>query len=162
MATTDLTTSSAVRAVLGVSEQELPDDVLQEPIYTTLLTEDLRAIHPQIIADFATVAVIEVKTDDQERFFDLVQMYSAYHIAKRCLGAVGMFAPGIIKDARSELQRTGDPYKQLRADILATLPTLKVRMRGAYARINPAAVAPTPAERLRVLVATPVSPITGV
>lgn len=162
MATTDLTTSSAVRAVLGVSEQELPDDVLLEPIYTTLLTEDLREIHPQLVNDFAAVAVIEVKTDDQERFFDLVQMYSAYHIAKRCLGAVGMFAPGIIKDARSELQRTGDPYAQLRADVQATLPTLKVRMRRAYSRINPAYAAPTPAERLRVLVTVPTNPVTGV
>lgn len=162
MASTDLTTSSAVRAVLGVSEQELPDDVLLEPIYMTLLTEDLRAIHPQLITDFAAAAAIEARTDEQERFVSLVQMYAAYHIAKRCLGALPMFAPRVIKDARSELQRSDDPYTGLKADVTATLPVLKVRMRGVYALVNPAVQIPTALERIRVLVAVPINPVTGV
>lgn len=162
MAFTDLTTSSAVRAVLGVSEQELPDDVLLEPLYTTMLVEDLRDIHPQLVNDFAEIAALVTRTDNQERFYDLVQMFSSFHIAKRCLGAVAMFAPGTIKDARAEMQRSDDPYKQLREDVRATLPILKVRMRGVYALLNPAAPAPTATERLRVLVATPVDPVTGV
>lgn len=162
MASTDLTTSSAVRAVLGVSPQELPDDVLQEPVYMTMLTEDLRAIHPQLLTDFVSIAAVAEKTEVQERFYDLVQMFASYHIAKRCLGAVAMFAPKVLKDARAEMQRSDDPYRALREDVLATLAILKVRMRSAYALVNPTATVPTAAERLRVLVATPVNPVTGV
>lgn len=163
MASTDLTTSSAVRAVLGVSAKELPDDVLLEPVYTTLLTSDLRVIHPQIINDFAEIAEVaeDARTEAEEDFFNLMQMYAAYHIAKRCLGAVAMFAPTTIQDARSEMTRAGDPYRALREDVLATLPILKVRLRSVYALVNPDAPVPTAVERIRVLVATPVNPVTG-
>jgi predicted NBD/HSP70 family sugar kinase len=163
MAFTDITSTAEVRAVLGVSEKELHDDVLLLPLYTTQLTGDIDALHAQMLADFAATAPLATKTDDQERFVNLVQAYAAYHIAKQCLGAVAMFAPARISAAgKSEAERVPDAYAQLRIDVPTTLSILRTRLRAAYARLNPDATPPAPAERLAALAATPgTSPITG-
>ena len=87
---------------------------------------------------------------------------TAYTIAKQCLGAVAMFAPKVIKDSRSELQRSEDPYKFLRADVPAALLVLRTRLRVIYSQINPDAVLPSATERI-MAVASPLAtnPVTG-
>jgi hypothetical protein len=164
MAFTDITSTNSVRAALGVSEKEIRDAVLLNPIYTTRLTEALHDMHPTMLADFVTASAVAeaARTEDQSRFVNLVQTYSAYHIAKQCMGSIEMFAPIRIKDDRAEMQRRNDPYAQLRKDIAETLPVIKMRLRVHYPKINPQAATPAPVERLRVLIAPlGTSPITG-
>ena len=159
----DFTSTASVRAVLGVSEKEIRDDVLLDPIYSVRLTEGLRDLNSQISADYlVAVAVVEAaRTATQQRFVDLVQSYSAYYIANVCLGAVSMFAPTVIKDSRSELQRNDDPYKTLRTDVPASLAWIRSRLLAVYALINPSA-AVVPVARIMAL-ASPLgaSPVTG-
>lgn len=163
MAFIDLTSTAEVRAVLGVSEKELRDDVLLLPLYSTRLVGDIEALHAQMLADFVTTAALATRTDDQQRFVDLLQAYAAYNVARQCLGAVAMFAPQLISAAaKSTAQRVADPYARLREDVPATMHILKTRLRSAYARLNPDATPPTAAERLYATAVTPaVNPITG-
>lgn len=164
MAFTDITSTDSVRAALGVSEKEIKDEVLLNPIYMTRLTESIYDMHPAMLADFVVaVAVAEaVRTEDQDRFVNLVQAYASYHLAQQCLGSVAMFAPQTIKSDRSEKTRSADPYTQLRKDINETLPLIRVRLRSVYPKINPQATAPSAVERLRVLAAPlGANPITG-
>lgn len=162
MAITDLTTTASVRAVLGISERELRDDVLLNPIYQVELMEVLTEIHPDLFTDFVAAASADPRTALQQRFYDLTQLFSSYQIAKQCLGAVAMFAPIVIKDSRSELNRNDDPYKNLRTDVPAAWSVMRTRLRSVYALVNPLAPAPTAAERIR-LVASPLAtnPVTG-
>jgi hypothetical protein len=162
MAFTDLTSTASVRAVLGVSERELRDDILLDPIFAVELTEALYDIHLNLFGDFKLAAATDPRTSLQQRFVDLAQTFAAYHIAKQCLGSVAMFAPKVIKDSRSELQRSDDPYKNLRIDVPASLALLRTRLRMVYAQINPDATIPTSLDRIR-LVATPlgINPVTG-
>jgi hypothetical protein len=162
MAFTDLTSTASVRAVLGISERELRDDVLLDPIYSINLTEDLAEIHPDLFDSFVSAAGAASPTTLQKRFVDIAQTYAAYNIAKQCLGAVAMFAPKVIKDSRSELQRSEDPYKFLRADVPAALLVLRTRLRVIYSQINPDAVLPSATERI-MAVASPLAtnPVTG-
>jgi hypothetical protein len=162
MAFTDITSTAEVRAVLGVSEKELRDDVLLLPLYSTRLTEALRDLHTQLLADYASAAALDSRTDDQQRFVDLVQAYASHHIATQCLGALPMFAKQQVTDGKNALQRVADPYAQLRKDVPSVLYILKVRLRGAYAGINPDATPPLPAEQLAALAATRgTDPVTG-
>lgn len=158
----NLCSTSSVRAVLGVSEAELRDTVLLQPIYLARLKEHLLGLHVSMINDFATSAAASPQSGDQERFTDLLQTYAAYQMAHQLIGAMPMFAPQTIKDSRSEMTRVADPYARLRQDVLDSLPYLKTRLLTAYNKINPASPVPTATQRIRVLVSTPaVNPVTG-
>lgn len=162
MAATDLTSTADIRSALGVSEKELPDTVLQNPIYTTKLMEALRDMHPSLFADFAATAAIVTRTEVQERFVTLTQAYSAYHIAAQCLPAIDMIAPQTIKDARSELSRQDNASEQLKKDLADSLKFFRVRLRTVYAAINPDATVPLATERLYALAAgLGTDPVTG-
>lgn len=150
MAFTSITSTDEVRAVLGVSPLELTDAVLGSPIYTTNLTEALYALHPQLAADYAAVDRT-APSADQERFVNLTEAYAAYQVAQQCLGSVQMFAPQLIKDTKTEVQRTQDAYKNLRRDVGATLSILRMSLLTVYPKINPDAVAPSAQSRLMVL-----------
>lgn len=161
MVLTEITPYSEVRSVLGISAKELRDEVLASNIYLTQLLEDIRALHPSMLSDFETVSELAVKSEAQERFVYLLQTYAAYTVASQCLGAMEMFAPQRITDGKAEMQRIVDPYAQLKKDVPAVRNTLRVKLRAAYAAVNPAATPPTATERLWALAATPANPITG-
>lgn len=163
MAFTDLTSTASIRAALGVSERELRDEVLLDPIYSVRLTEALYAMHADLFDDFVATAAIaeEARTRTEQRFVDLVQTFSAYHVSAQCLGSVAMFAPQTIKDDRTEIQRNVDPYKNLRTDLPAALALLASSLRNVYSLINLGAVVTTPA-RINVLATTlGTNPVTG-
>jgi hypothetical protein len=158
----NLVTTDSVRAVLGVSAQELPDTVLTNSIYATQLREDMFDMHPQMTADFATLSALTDVTSDQERFLDLAQAYAAYNVAWQCLTSLPMFAPQTIKDEKSELTRNADFYAQLRTDVGAVLDKLGARLRRAYAAVNANAPAPVTVDRIFGLaVGLASDPVTG-
>jgi len=162
MALTEFTTPDSIRSVLGVSAKELEDTTLLQKRYETMLIEDVLALHAQMLEDFRTTFALPTKTDDEQRFLDLFEAFAAHQVAKQCLGSIEMFAPRRITDGKSELERSTDPYKRLRDDVAAVLNILRIRLREAYARINPDATPPAPAERLAAIVSTPAfNPITG-
>lgn len=162
MAATDLTSTADIRSALGVSEKELPDLVLSSPIYMTKLMEALTAIHESLYDDFVTAAAAVGPTALQERFVNLTQAYSAYHIALQCAGAIDMIAPQTIKDARSELTRQDNASAQLKKDLTESLRFFRVSLRGVYAQINPAAAMPTAIERIMASAAgLGTDPVTG-
>lgn len=158
----NLVTTDSVRAVLGVSAQELPDAVLTNPIYATQLREDMLDMHAQMVADFATISALTNATSDQERFLDLAQAYAAYNVANQCLTGLPMFAPQTIKDEKSELTRNDDFYERLREDVGAVLAKLASRLRRAYAAVNvgaPVAAPVTPV--FAAAVGLSADPVTG-
>lgn len=164
MAATDLTSTASVRSALGVSERELRDDVLLDPIYSVRLTEALHTLSETLYDDFVTAATIleDLRTRDQQRFVDLTQTFGAYHVATQCLGSVAMFAPMTIKDSRSELTRNDDPYKSLRTDLPLALALITKQLLRVYAVINPSAVVVSAAARVRVTAAPlAINPVTG-
>lgn len=158
MALTDYTTYEEVRAALGVSAHELKDETLALPIYLTELTEQLREIHPDLDASYQSAKT----AGTQERFVSLVQMYCAYAVAQHALGRIEMFAPRVIKDARAEMERAENPFKQLREDVASMLGRLRTRLLAAYAEVNPAApVSPPVARVIAINVPLGVDPVTG-
>lgn len=162
MALTDVVSTASVRAVLGVSERELRDAVLLDPVYSIRLTLALKTLHAELLADFVEIAALPTKTDAQQLFVDLLQAYSAYLVAQLCMAAVPMFAPETIKDSRSEMTRGASPYAKLAGDIAASLNLLKTNLLAAYLVINPdATFTATTARILAVAAPLAVDPVTG-
>ena len=81
---TEYTTYEEIRAVLGVADEELEDAVLAQPLFERQLILDLDDINTGLVDQFKTISAIDYATRStaQKRFFDLVQLYSAYAIGK--------------------------------------------------------------------------------
>lgn len=131
---TDYTSYDAVRAVLGVSSEEIEDSVINLPMYETLLAEDLLDLSSSIQADFITTRDIAAATQTaiEKRFVKIMQTYASYQVASTLLGSVAMFAPKDVTDGKASMARVSDPFKTLKADVMASLVYIRTRLLTAY------------------------------
>lgn len=160
--TTDLCTTASIRSALGVSEREIRDDVLLDPIYSIRLSEALRLFSADLVNDYTTTAALGTKTTSQQRFVDVVQAYSAYFVALQCVGAAPMFAPKQITDGKTQVVRVDDPYKNLRGDLAGALAFFKTSLISAYSALYPGmTVLPTTARVNVVISPLGTNPVTG-
>lgn len=162
MAVTDYTTTASIRAVLGVSEEELADATITDLIYATQLVEDLYALNADLPADYATIKALPSPSTLQTRFLNMGATWASYDVASKLLASVAMFAPKVIIGNGDEVDRVNDPYADLRNDVAATLKLLTPRLLTLYGQVEPAA--PAPAAVARVYSATAdlgTDPVTG-
>ena len=163
MAITDYTTTASIRAVLGVSDDELEDTTILDPVYSTLLDEALNDLNPSLATDYATIKAIPSPTPDQKRFLNLISTWSAYTVTQSLLVSVAMFAPQQITAEKDSQVRVSDPYKDLAQSVSELISDLAGRILTLYAKLFPAHVAPVKTVRLNMVsVGLPVDPVTGV
>lgn len=163
MSLTTYTNAETVRAVLGVSSTELTDATLALPIYGTQAELGLEDVHTSLPSDFATVSALPVKTTNQQRFVDLVQLYVPYVIAKGLLTSLPMFSVKSLSDGRAEFQRQADVYDDLKDGIDAALSSLRYRLAAVYAVLYPtnSVVSTTPTLSMLVSTGLATDPVTG-
>lgn len=142
---TQYTTTSDVRAVLGVNTQELPDALLLSPIYLTNITLALEDINLGIPALFATISAIAQgsRTPQQARFYDLVTLYAPYVTAKQLLVSLSMFGVEEVTDGRAAFNRQKDAYVPVAEGVGAMLSGIKLRLATSYATLEPGAIVST-------------------
>lgn len=148
---TDYTACDSVRAVLGVSEEEVPDTVLASPIYATLLSETLLELSAALATTYITTKDKVTRTADEQRFVDLTQTFSAYSVASKMLGSLPMFAPMTIKDSKAMVTRIQDPFAALKEDVAGTYTYIKDKLLAAFAVVSPANPAPNITTRTLVV-----------
>lgn len=124
------TTYEEVRAVLGVSDNELADVTLELPLYSQHLELELEAVYESLPSMYTVIKAIDptLRTSKEQKLFDIVQVYSAYATGKILLVSAPRFAPKKITDGRAEVERVADPFATLRDDIEQTLIALKARL----------------------------------
>jgi len=133
----DFTSYASIRAVLGVSDDELEDVTLALPGYMQLLKLEFDSISPNIESLYLPLVVVPTPamTPTEQRFVDLVQLFAAYSTAKTLLASLPLFAPKSISDGRAKLDRFPDPldvvkggveslYVAIRAKLVAVLDEL--------------------------------------
>lgn len=163
MDVTDLTDSDLVRAVLGVSEEELENTTIESTIFGARLTEDMYALNASMPGDFETIVDLPVPSALQTRFLNLVEAWASYTVASYLLESISMFAPKEIEASRDRFARVEDPYSQLKADVTRALATVTSRLLAVYAQLDP--VTPvTAAEELTYATTIDLGtdPVTGV
>lgn len=143
---TTFCTPASVRAILGVSDDELEDFTILDPIYAVQLGERLTDINASITSVF--LGLTAPANPNQERFVDLVGTFAAYVVAQQLAGSVKMFAPQSITDSKSGAVRISDPYSDLRVSILGTLTYLTERILKTYALLYPAISVPALTQRV--------------
>jgi hypothetical protein len=157
----DYASYDSIRAVLGVSQDEIEDSTIDLPLYEVLLSEDLRGMYSTLEADYHTVRAVATPSAAETRFVKILQTYAAYQVAYTLLGSVIMFAPKNISDGKASVERVDKPFAVLDANVSRTLSYVRDRLLDAYQAYNPIKVAPATVTRSMIVSTSLSDPVTG-
>ena len=128
---TDFASYDEIRAVLGVSDEELEDATLALPMYAKLLQMDFSDTADTLEAQYLAIKAQTTWTPEEQKLLDVVSVFSAYAISKHLLTAMPLFAPKRITDGRAETDRVTDPFEAVRLGVNSMYPILKGRVLAA-------------------------------
>ena len=157
---TDYTSYDEIRAVLGVSDDEIEDQTLGLPIYENQLGFEFDDISPTLIPLLDALDGQSSKTADELRLERIVSVFAAHAVARHLLMSLPLFAPKRVTDGRAETDRFVDPFTTLTSDVTAAYHSIRRRLVQALG----AAIAPQPAGTPREYLAVSrlaVDPVTG-
>lgn len=117
-----------VRALLGVSEDELPDTTILLEVYTTQVANEIDQLNSKLEETFdAIVAKIEqykadntkeVPTRLEKKIVGSTQVYATYRVALLLADALGMSGLQKISDGKAEGIRTANAQEATRLNLL--------------------------------------------
>lgn len=169
----DFTSYAEIRAVLGVSATELPDSVLEQPQWETILNIELEEISDNLATKYAYIVEmyggVFIEPPDgllkkERKFYELTRLYAAYVLAKNLLTSLPIFSVQQLTDGRASFTRQTDIFADVRDGILGMCTTLKSKLSLAYLAIDSTATAAAySANTLSYTVSTglAISPITN-
>ena len=128
---TDFASYDEIRAVLGVSDEELEDGTLALPMYLKLLQMEFGDLNADLESKYLDVKALANPTAKEQKLLDVVSVFSAYAIAFHLLTSMPLFAPKQITDGRASTDRIADPFEGVREGVNSTLATLKGRVLAA-------------------------------
>ena len=160
----DYTTPNSVRVLLGVTEDELPDLVLNDHFYTMWLNADLYSVCATIADDYATADALVDTDADAARFADAVSLFATYSVAKACLGALPQFAIRSSSEGKATFMRhTATAFDNAVLRIDMEYGRARATLLDVYADYLPEAEIAVPVVRDVMQVSTPsFDPVTGV
>lgn len=100
---TEYTTPESVRALLGVTDRELPDTVLYREVYLFALRAELREIDPDLMAGYATA--VSGTSDADRLLVETVRLFSAHAVAVKVAGVLSQVSPRTIGEGKALLVR---------------------------------------------------------
>ena len=158
---TQFTSYDEIRAVLGVSDEELEDNTLALGMYSTLLEMDLGDISSGLVDQYLAIYALAIKTPEEQKLLDVVSVFSAYAISKHLLTSLPLFAPKRITDGRAETDRITDPFEGVREGVNSMYPVLKERIKAILAILGTPTTAST-ARTFFSVAGLAINPVTNV
>jgi hypothetical protein len=113
---TPYTTSDQVRAVLGVTEDELPDETLDLPLYEAGLRQELAAVGASVAVDYVTASAEATPPAVDQAFVDAVTLFAPTAVAAQLAQSFPLFAPKDITDGKASVGRFVDSPFQTAID----------------------------------------------
>jgi hypothetical protein len=166
---TDFTSYGEVRAALGVSDEEVKDEVIGLPMYGNHLamefsqvedeldlTDDLESVHTTLAA-----VALGTRTKVQKRALASLSLFATYAVARHLGTSLAMMAPKSIGDGKALMARFSDsPYKSTLAQVEAQYEKARTALATALAALN--STSTTQVTTVFFGVASPASdPVTG-
>ena len=160
MSLSNYTTLADIRGALGVSDEELEDDVLLLQLYEDHLRADLDAISYDLHTVHSGLQAQAVLTGPEERFMRYARLFATYSVAKALTVTLPMFGPKAIEDGKARMERFTDPYKDTVKKVEAEYDRWRKALQDALLSLGQTGA--TRAVRPYVLGVTPATnPITG-
>jgi hypothetical protein len=142
------TTADEVRAVLGVSDEELEDLTLDLKVFTDQLELELSDIDSTLPALLDSILATPVlsRTAAQTKVFTIANLFSAYAYGRILLTSLPLFSPKKVTDGRAEFERFADPFEAVRNGVNAGYVSIRARLQAALTLLSgytpPAAITP--------------------
>lgn len=159
---TEFTTADAIRAVLGVSDEEIEDATLALPQYAQLFSIELENIAATAESQYLTIKNLTPPvTALEQKYLDVVQLFAAYSTAKTLLGSLALFAPKAITDGRASMDRFPDPMDDVKEGVESMYNSLKQRLKDILGEVG---VATAPSQTRNWFGVSPIgyNPITNI
>lgn len=142
---TTYTTYAEIRSILGVSNEEVPDEELSLPIWSLLLDDKLTDLSESVATNFTTLkAIPEVdRTTPQKKFLATASLYASYVVAQELLTALPMFGFKQVTDGKAEQERF-DRWDDLKSGVQKGFSAMRLKLRLALAAVDPSYSTPLP------------------
>lgn len=151
---TTYTTNADVRAVLGVSDDDLDDQTLSLALYSDYLDQELEDIALTLPATYAATKAITTPTDIETRFLKACSLFATFSVAKQLTASLPLFAAKDVTDGKAALGRFDSPfagviksvneqYEKQRARLVATLTAMGTTSTASVARVYMAVASPS-------------------
>jgi hypothetical protein len=157
---TDYTDVPSIRAVLGVSEDDLDEVTVMLPIYEDTLTQDLEEISLDLIDTYLTTSELATPTATESRFLVACRVFATYSVAKHLTSALPLFAAKQVTDGKAQVSRFDNPYKESIKSVVAQYDKARAKLVAAFTAIG--SVSTSSVAKTYFSVVTPsTDPITG-
>lgn len=164
MAMLDYTTYDDIRAVLGVSSDEIEDSTLSLQVYEFGLSSEIRAVSRSLATDVATVIAIAEgsRTTAEAELLEVMSLFATYAVARQLLTSLPLFSPKEISDGKaSQTRYATNPYEETIRRVESEFNRFKAELEEVYASYK-STTAQSRVERTYLMVSSPASdPITG-
>ncbi len=135
LALSDFFTADEVRAVLGVSQEELEDTTLDLDMYARHLEIELSQIGNNLLTDFQTAVANPAPTTFDTQLVAYTKQFSLYCISALVAESSPNFSPRNISDGKGGFIRHMDSYKDVLARVSDRLKQATERLKGLYTTI---------------------------
>ena len=157
---TEYTTYSGIRAALGVSSDDLEDDVLALDLYADALEVEFDDVSVNFDALWQAARSATAPTTVQSKFLTAVRLFASYAVAKQATVSLPIFAAKQVSDSKTTLQRFDNPYKDTIKGVNDQYGKMRNRLLATVAALN-ASTTTTVAKTYFAVVSPSVDPITG-
>ena len=161
---TTYTSFDEVRAVLGVSDDELDDTTLGLGVYASALNIAMSEVNDDFATYLTGLKATSSRNAREELFVDYSALFCAYSVASHLCSALPMFGLKDVGDSKATASRFAlDPYKATIADVRGRLDVYKNKVIELYNELNPMDATSSPSISFTVMgKSTPTSdPVTG-
>ena len=129
MQLTSVTSYAEVRAVLGVSDEELEDTTLALSIYDTEVDIRIDSVSPDAASAYATIEGIaeNSRTENQQRYFKVYRLLCSYLFAETLFKSMPMFSYKQLTDGKAEVARF-ESFETVERGMKAGINTARLRL----------------------------------
>jgi hypothetical protein len=145
---TDYTSYDEIRAVLGVSDEEIENATLALPMYASELEMTLSDISEDVLTTYTTIAAIaeNARSVLQQRYYNVVRLFSSYAVGKSLLTSMPMFGFKQVGDGKAETERF-DKWEDVKAGVEAGYANMLARLKTLLQQLEPGYAPPAPVVR---------------
>lgn len=164
MSLLDYTTADDIRAVLGVSSDELEDATLSLAVYEYSLIGELEDVSLTLISGYASIKDTDVEgmNEVESRFYRGTRLFSTYVVARNLLSSLPLFSPKEISDGKAtQVRFAQDPYKETIKRVEQLYERHKERLVTALAAFSLSTAAPATVRPYLVVSSPNSDPVTG-
>lgn len=149
---TSYTSYDEIRAVLGVSDDELSNETLALGVYYSALKIAMSEVNDDFAAFLSNLKEKTLLSSRESLFVDYGVLFCTYAIASHLGASLPMFGLKDMSDSKASASRFAtDPYKATIANINARLDNYRNRVLELYNELNPADVGRTPSVSFTVI-----------